>query len=226
MRDGVDIVGATDASYSIRPSICDFEQAAFNVRLSIPGETVFSTTAVLTVNEDASPPHVLWARGSDSLREIHVQFDEVLDATSAGDAFNYVVTDANGNRLTIEAAVRNADWTSVTLRTALQAPGMRYTVTVNGVTDIACRPHTVIEGTASFTAFVLLARIALSSNTLNLSWNSQTGRFYRVQFSDGLSSNWTNLQPDILAIGTNTDVSQTLDRGLPGRFYRIQADPP
>jgi len=68
----------------------------------------------------------------------------------------------------------------------------------------------------------LVARLSLSSNTLSLSWNSQTGRLYRIQFTDDLSSNWANLQGDILATGTNTVVTQPFDHGLQTRFYRIQ----
>ena len=68
----------------------------------------------------------------------------------------------------------------------------------------------------------LVARLALSSNTLSLSWNSQTGRLYRIQFTDDLSSNWANLPGDIVATGTNTVVSQPFDHGLQTRFYRIQ----
>jgi hypothetical protein len=397
MKDGVEIVGATGTSYSLRPSICDSEQAFFSVRLSIAGETIFSAAAVLTVTEDASPPRVVSARGSETMREIHVRFNEFIDPASAGDAFNYTVTDANGNSLPVDRATRNMDGASVTLETALQAPGVVYTVTVDGVTDLACRPHTIRGDTASFSAFILtrgfvlfeayntgagtsveeiyqeptfpreprercyisgfdsrlaygdnhheqygarirgffvpkasgnyifylrsddssrlwfnpagpepegkqllleellccgpfsalasnpqaltagtpyyieglykedlggdymqvaakletdptspnnllpisgselalyadphaslplVARLALSSNALSLSWNSQTGRLYRIQFTDDLSSNWANLQGDILAVGTNTVVNQPLSHGLSSRFYRIQA---
>jgi len=223
MKDGVEIVGANGASYSLRPSACDFEQAAFSAKLSIPGETVFSAEGVLTVNEDASPPRVIGASGSENLREIDVQFDDTMTETSAGDAFNYAVTNASGNQLEVEGAALNADGRSATLSTALQQPGGLYTVTVNGVRDIGCRPHIIWDGRASFTASMLVARVALSSNTLSLSWNSRMWSVYRIQSSDHLGSNWVNSAVrEIVALGTNTAANFPVNPAAPSRFYRIQ----
>jgi hypothetical protein len=61
---------------------------------------------------------------------------------------------------------------------------------------------------------------SVTNGTAALVWSTYPGKTYRVQFKPDLAAtNWNNLIPDVLAIGTNaskTDVS-----GTNQRFYRV-----
>ncbi len=62
---------------------------------------------------------------------------------------------------------------------------------------------------------------ALSNGTLSLTWSTETGGMYQLQYNSNLSlTNWTNLGSPITAIGATFSATDSLTNG-PQRFYRI-----
>ena len=147
-RDGVPIVGANGASYSLQAALSD-NGAVFTVRVSIVGNVVDSAAATLNVGADVVAPTVASASGTDTLRHVMVRFDEIVESGTAGDEFNYTIAG-----LDVNTADLLADGQTVKLGTSAQTPGTIYTVMVSGVTDIASSPNPIgSEGTADFTAW-------------------------------------------------------------------------
>lgn len=60
----------------------------------------------------------------------------------------------------------------------------------------------------------------------HLSWNSIAGRQYQVQYASlGASLIWTNLDPAVIATGSQTTLGDTLQSGMTSRFYRVKLLP-
>ncbi|HOW67556.1 MAG TPA: PA14 domain-containing protein [Candidatus Paceibacterota bacterium] len=90
-RDGVDIPGATGASYTTPLLTTADSGAKFRCVLSVPALTVNSEEATLTVNADNAPPVVSGAAGLVGSWQINVFFDELVDPDTATDIANYGV---------------------------------------------------------------------------------------------------------------------------------------
>jgi hypothetical protein len=90
-RNGVDIAGATGASYTTALLRTADSGAKFRAVLSVPALTVTSEEATLTVNADNAAPVVTGAAGLVGSWQINVFFDEKTDVTSATDIDNYGV---------------------------------------------------------------------------------------------------------------------------------------
>jgi hypothetical protein len=152
LKNGTNIVGANSATFTTPVLTPADNNAQYSVRLSVPGVSVVSATALLSVDADTTPPRLLSAIGSGSLSEATVTFSEPVSTATATNAANYSL---NGG-LTISRASLSADRRSVTLTTSPQVPGASYTVTVNGVRDNAVVGNTVAaNSTVNFTAWVL-----------------------------------------------------------------------
>jgi hypothetical protein len=71
-------------------------------------------------------------------------------------------------------------------------------------------------------ALPIILSASRSANGLLLSWNSQTGKVYRVQGRAGLAqTNWTELSGSITALNTIATWTDTNINAAPARFYRI-----
>jgi hypothetical protein len=69
---------------------------------------------------------------------------------------------------------------------------------------------------------VVLSINPLSADTVALSWNSISGRTYRVQYKNDLAdSGWLELLPHVTATTTNSSLTNFVG-GQPQRFYRIR----
>ena len=67
--------------------------------------------------------------------------------------------------------------------------------------------------------------VALTNNTLSLTWSTEAGGTYQLQYnSDLTSSNWINLGPPIAATGATLDTPESVTNG-PQRFYRLMLAP-
>ena len=104
--------------------------------------TLASSSAVLTVTPDTAPPTVLFAGTRGNPYRVTVQFSEPVDTNTATDLSSYQIN----NGAVITAAVQTAP-DVVELITAL-TQGVIYTLTVNGVKDLATAPNTIAFGTA------------------------------------------------------------------------------
>jgi uncharacterized repeat protein (TIGR03803 family) len=66
---------------------------------------------------------------------------------------------------------------------------------------------------------------ALTNNTLSLTWSTEAGGTYQLQYNSDLSSsNWSNLGSAVTATGTTLSATDFLTNG-PQRFYRLVLSP-
>jgi hypothetical protein len=102
-----------------------------------------------------------------------------------------------------------------------QGPGTNILTTV--VTDNGAPP---LSATNSFDVIVLRLNPSFESiiqvgPSVILTWNSLTGRTYRLQYSEDLASNiWTDLPPDTTAMSTSSSATNEIGAS-PQRFYRV-----
>jgi hypothetical protein len=69
-----------------------------------------------------------------------------------------------------------------------------------------------------------VVQASLSGTTINLLWNSTTGRSYQLQYNTNLTqTNWVDLGGPITALGSTTATNDTIT-GVE-RFYRVQLLP-
>jgi hypothetical protein len=143
-----DIAGATSASYTTPATTLAMNGTQYRFKATSAGTTVTSGAGTLTT--DATPPTVayVFSTGPTSLR---VAFSEPLNATSATTAGNYSVAGLATSNPTL-----SADGKIVTLTTAAQTPAAPYTLTVNGVKDLA--GNALNNGTANFVGATILTQ--------------------------------------------------------------------
>jgi hypothetical protein len=128
-KNGVDIAGATGASYTIPPAAVGDDGAKFRCKLTVPALTPqFTDEAILTVSSDITPPVVLGAASLKGSSMIGVSYDGLMDA-SAGVAANYQLVGGN-----VTAAKLRADGKNVEL-TVTGLTGTEFTLNITGVKD-------------------------------------------------------------------------------------------
>ena len=67
--------------------------------------------------------------------------------------------------------------------------------------------------------------VTLTNGTLSLTWSTEAGGTYQVQYNSDLSSsNWTNLRSAVTAAGATLGVTDSVTNG-PRRFYRVVLSP-
>lgn len=138
----VDIGGATAKNYTTPPTTDGMNGTMYRVVVSNGAKSAASAPATLTT--DSTPPSVVRATSGPSNTSLTIQFSEKLDPATAQDISKYTI-----NGLTVSGASLSAAGTSVGLRTAAQAAGTSYTVTVTGVKDAAGNAMAA-AGTAQF----------------------------------------------------------------------------
>ncbi|HKQ39755.1 MAG TPA: PA14 domain-containing protein [Verrucomicrobiae bacterium] len=113
----------------------DDNGSQWRVIVSVPGASATSQVATLTVNQDVSPPVAVSAGSIDGLR-VGVCFNEVVESSTALDAYNYGITPDGGSAGNIISVVLRPDRTSVliTLDAPISGP---FTVHVSGILDLA-----------------------------------------------------------------------------------------
>jgi subtilisin family serine protease len=100
-----------------------------------PNESARSTGVGATLGGDTVPP-ALVSVCATSNTSVVVKFSEPVAKAAAETASNYAID----NGAAVTAAARNADNVSVTLTTSALFPDLMYTLTVNGVPDLAGNP--------------------------------------------------------------------------------------
>jgi hypothetical protein len=61
----------------------------------------------------------------------------------------------------------------------------------------------------------------LTNSTLNLTWSTEAGGTYQLQYNSDLSStNWINLGSPVTATGSSLNFTDFITNG-PQRFYRL-----
>lgn len=141
-RDGTDILDATNVTYTVTNAAMADNNAKFTVVVTGAQGAATSDEAVLTVIPDTIPPKLLGAKGNANLTEVVLTFSEALDQASATTAANYQISSAGGS-LAVTAAALAPSATVVTLTTAQQTLGTKYTVTAANIKDTAATPNTI-----------------------------------------------------------------------------------
>ena len=134
-KNGQDIETAIGASFTTPILTLADSGAKYSVTVSIPGASVTSREALLTVQNDATPPKIVSASAvasqSGATFDVGVTFDEALDPVSAGTVANYTLSAG-----TVSAVKFYAGSPGVVLTASGLTAGSTYTVTVTNVKDV------------------------------------------------------------------------------------------
>jgi hypothetical protein len=130
------ISGAVYPTYSVaNASLSD--AGNYYVIVTNSFSSVTSSVAHVTVQQDTNRPVVLSVVGSASFDKISLQFNEVLDESTATDPVNYTVQDSSGNFVSVTEATLTNNGTLVILSTAPQQENTLYSITLLGVQDLS-----------------------------------------------------------------------------------------
>lgn len=162
-----DIAGATGTSFTTGTLTTADDGAKYRVQLSIPGTTISSRVAALTV--DVISPIAYRAVGSPTFDKVTIVFSEAVSAATGTNPANYSVAG-----LTINGAALAAGGTNVILSTSTQTTGAVYTVTVKDINDRITPPNTLSPNptTLKFTGWVLARGGALHKYWDNITVNN------------------------------------------------------
>ncbi len=141
---------------------------------TLGGESLPSAEASVTMPPDTSPP-VITTVSAYAPSLVSILFSESVDWVTASDAANYAVSDG----VVVSAASLGLDGRTVTLTTSTLSPNTVYTLTLNGVEDLA--GNAIIPNSqATFTAAIgVLAHWPFDegagATAADTSGNGQTG---------------------------------------------------
>ncbi len=181
--NGGNVFGATNSAFTFPASIF-FDGAQIRCVVSQPGTTITTTNATLHVLPDTARPALLGARlNADGTMTL--TFSEPLAATSAQDILHYAVTNATGPAATITGAVLT-NGTEVVLTFAAPLAG-RYTVVVNGVTDLANVPNATAPGSAATVSATIVLPMTSAWKYLLINTNETVQAAYmQVNYDDSM----------------------------------------
>jgi hypothetical protein len=150
MVNGEPIEGATSRSYTTGEVSPDMDGDEYTVEVSNEFSSISSDPAVLTVIADTVAPEIASVQATDSsFMTVDVVFNERVSADTAENADNYSVD----NGVSITGATLQSDQVTVVLDTTEQDQGTVYTLTVNGVTDIAAAANATSNAQASWVSW-------------------------------------------------------------------------
>jgi hypothetical protein len=208
-KNGINIPGATGTSYTTPYLSTGDNGATYGVVASIPGASVTSSVATISVAADNAAPTVINASGDDSMTSVVVRFSEPVDSLTALNPANYLI---NGGALAVHAVAWAADtnlvdsptYDAVRLATALQSDNTSYTVAVTGVKDTTA--HTMAGGnSASFRSFGMSSGFVKFEYFEAQQYPSLAGQTV-VGFTT-LSPKFTNNDPDTVVFPTSAEMS-------------------
>ena len=206
--NGGNVFGATNSSFTFPASIF-FDGAQIRCAVSQPGTTNFTTNATVHVVPDTVRSALLGARlNADGTMTL--SFSEPLAAATAQDILRYAVTNAVGPSATITGAVLT-NGTDVVLTFAAPLAG-RYTVVVNGVTDLANVPNAVLPGSAALVSAIYFIPMTSAWKYLLINTNETVQAAYmQVNYDDstwrGPSNALLYVETDALPAPKNTPLS-------------------
>gem|GEM_PF-1079631 len=146
-RDGVNVPELTGLTVPLGPLALSQNGAKYRAVISIPGATVTSAEAVLTVTPDITKPTILSVAGSAKFDSVTVEFSEAVTEASASKASNYTLDGG----VTI-SSVTVLSPTTVRLATSKQTLGASYTLTVKDIIDTA-NNASAVDTKLAFKAF-------------------------------------------------------------------------
>ena len=140
--NGVDIPGATSASYTT-PLVYETNGGSvYRALVIIPGAAQFSSNAVLTVTRDLQPPSIVRVLNL-GVNTVQLVFSEPVDPASTTNLANYAFADG----IPILSATLDTAELTVTLTTPPLTYGSNYSLVVSGVRDQAFIPNTISNNT-------------------------------------------------------------------------------
>jgi hypothetical protein len=142
-KNGVELPDANGISFITSEAALAENGSFYDCVLTIPGATVTSRAALLTVTNDVSPPALVSAEGNLTLTNITLIFSEPINAGDATNTANYALSGG----LAVSSAVLLADRRTVVLTTSPQTSGSSYTVQVSGIRDRSTAGNGVVAGT-------------------------------------------------------------------------------
>src|SRR5437773_814450 len=143
LRNDSNIPSGTNSSYTLSPVALGDSGAQFRCYIVNPQGNTNSSTAILTVQADTTPPTISSVGNLGDNTIVTVLFSEPVEAASGTNRLNYTLN----NGAAVNAAEFGADSQSVVLTTSPLSPGIVYILTVNNVSDRASTPHTIDPGT-------------------------------------------------------------------------------
>jgi hypothetical protein len=141
-RNGTDIPDATNLTFTVTSATMADNNANYSVVVTGGQGSVTSQNATLTVAPDTALPTVLSAKASPSRTEVTLTFSEPIDPATGNAVANYQISSAAGP-LNVTGASVSPGGTQVTLTTAQQTMGTKYTILVSGIRDTAAIPNTI-----------------------------------------------------------------------------------
>lgn len=210
-KNGVNIPGATGASYTT-PYLTPADTGSqFKAIVSIPGVSNATASATLTVTTDNVKPTVASATADDTGYGAIVQFSEPVDAPTALNPANYSIpglTVVDARFATTTNIVDNPSYDAVHLTTTnVLADNTSYTVTVSNVKDRAVTQNTIggTGNTATFRSMGLLAGVVKFEYFENQTYLTLIGG--TVNEFVTLSPKFTNSDPDTVVFPTSAEMS-------------------
>jgi hypothetical protein len=148
MRNGAIIPDAHGSSYTTGELSIDDDDALFRVVVAIPGATIYSEQAVLSVQPDVIPPALAAAAGTENLAGVLIRFSKPVTRASAETIANYEIPG-----LTVQSAGLSQSGQTVFLTTTPQTSGTEYTARVSNVRDTSAQGSLIAPGSEiQFTA--------------------------------------------------------------------------
>jgi len=209
-KDGVDIDGATEASYGFTASDMANNDIEFDVVVSdATAESVVSDAAVLTIIADTLAPTLLSAVAANDTRVV-ITFSEAVSTSSAEISANYQID----RGITVNAAKLSDDGRTVSLTVSQLSEETTYTVSVSNVQDRASTPNPILAQS-------------------NITFSYRDVDNFEDDFEDGNAEGWTPLttsrwevvrDEDDKTYYLNTSEFNSLGNGALGEYSLLAAD--
>ncbi len=169
-KNGTDIAGATTPTLAVGPVYYSTDNnSQYVCRVTDPAGTATSSAAVLTVIKDTTPPTVVKVAANTSGTEILVTFSEPVSQTTATLTSNYRLS-MGGTDVPL-SFVNQVNPTTVDIFVYNPIPqGREFTLTINGVQDLATSPPNTIAANTqvTFRSFLFQAGAVLHKKYMNL----------------------------------------------------------
>ncbi len=166
-ENGNDIAGATNRTFTLSPVLYSDNNAKIAVKVTNDAGSITSPAATLTVNKDTTPPTVVKASGDTTFTAVLVKYSEPVSDTALN-AANYSLDQG----ASVIAASR-VDASTVTLTTSTLAQDTSYTLTINGVQDMAYTPNTIAANTkVQFTTYIFVTGTVVHKKYLGFGDNT------------------------------------------------------
>jgi hypothetical protein len=163
----LNIPGAQSTNYTTPLLAFANNGTQYRVLVFVPGKTITSDAATVTVLQDVTNPVVLSARGTRNLNAIRLTFDGPLSSPTAEEISNYTLMDSNNAVVPLFGpVVLSADGRTVTIPTAPQNAGDVFTITVENIQDLA--GNSIVTTNLTFQTFIWSRGFATADYFFNI----------------------------------------------------------